>query len=228
MKIIILIHTASETAGSLGEYLKEIGVDAQIIRLDKGDRIPPLGAFDAVISMGGTMNVYEEDKFPFLKDETEFLKEAIYKDTPIVGVCLGGQMIAKAAGATVVKSPTKEVGWYPVALTAKGRRDLLFDGLPESLEVFQYHEDMFNLPEGAELLAKSEGCPHQAFRLRNAFALQFHVEVTPDMLKEWFSNSEGLKTMLEGYDQRASSLVPRARAMYDNWLGLIKDVKARL
>ena len=227
MKIIVLIHTPSEGPGSLGKYLEETGADVQIIRLDKGDPIPPMGSFDAVISMGGTMNVYEEDQFPFLKDETAFLKEAIYKDTPIVGVCLGAQMIAKAAGATVVKSPNKEVGWYPVALTAEGRKDLLFNGLPETMEVFQYHEDMFNLPEQAVLLAESEGCPHQAFRLRNAFALQFHVEVTPDMLKEWFSDSEGLKGLLEGYDQRENALVSRAHTIYKNLMGLIEDVKAR-
>jgi GMP synthase (glutamine-hydrolysing) len=136
--------------------------------------------------LGGPMNVYEEDKFPFLKAENSFLKEIVAKEIPFLGICLGGQLLAKACGAQVSKSSEKEVGWGTVKLTSAAKQDELFRNLPHKLPVYQWHEDTFALPEGAVHLASSEGCPHQAFRIGNdAYGLQFHSEVTSDMEREW-------------------------------------------
>ncbi len=224
MRVAALIHTATEGPGTLGAFLEKHGFDVALIRLDEGEAIPPIEDCAAVISMGGTMNVYEEDQFPFLKLETVFLANCIRAQKPVLGVCLGAQMIAKAAGAKVTKSPAQEIGWNTVTLTAEAGADTLFMGMPSPLNVFQYHEDMFHLPEGATLLAHSVGCPHQAFRINNAYGLQFHVEVTADMIAAWFPESNDLISILDGYRQRESTLVPQAEVMYTNFVRLIRNM----
>ncbi len=225
MKAIVLIHTASEGPGSLGDYLRQSGIEAPLIRLDLGEPLPEIGSFDAIVSMGGTMNVYEEDKFPFLGTETDLLRKAIELNIPILGVCLGAQMIAKAAGASVTKSPKPELGWDTVTLTKAAKDDAFLAGTPTDMDVFQYHEDMFGIPAGGVLLAKSGVCPHQAFRVANAYGFQFHVEVTPDMIMTWFADSPDLPHMLSGYDQVKDTLIPMADRLYANFVKNVKQCR---
>jgi GMP synthase (glutamine-hydrolysing) len=223
MKFIVLMHNETEGPGSLGTYLESIGGSIELLKLYEGASLPTgLGGFDAIISMGGPMNVYEEDKYPFLNDETVYLNEAVNAGVPALGICLGAQMIAKSQGAAVIKSPKKEVGWCRIDLTQKGQADNLFQGLPLSLEVLQWHEDMFNIPEGGVLLAGSEDCPHQAFRYKNAFGLQFHVEVTPEILTDWFSESPDFPSMMARHGQVKEVLSGHAERMYKNFVSLIK------
>ena len=132
------------------------------------------------------MNVYEEDRYPFLKDEDLFIKEAIQRGKSVLGICLGAQLMAKALGAKVFKAPGKEVGWYDVSLTRIGLRDPLFSDLPKTFPVFQWHEDTFEIPRAGRLIATSSPISHQAFRYgENAYGLQFHLEVTEKMIAEW-------------------------------------------
>jgi len=189
------------------------------VKLYAGELLPgdPAG-YAAVISMGGPMNVYEDDKYPFLAAEAGFLRMAIDRGIPVLGICLGAQMIARVCGAVVTKSPVKEVGWCMVSLTEAGARDPFFDGLPSELEVLQWHEDMFHIPEGGVLLASSTDCPHQAFRYGSAYGLQFHVEVTRDMLADWFVGSPALDAILTRYDDVHAVLDRRAKAIYHNWI----------
>ncbi|MBI5251344.1 MAG: type 1 glutamine amidotransferase [Desulfomonile tiedjei] len=224
MSFLVLMHNETEGPGSLGTYLKSIGAKVDLLKLYEGATLPAnLEGFDAVVSMGGPMNVYEEDQYPFLRDETVFLNKVVNAGLPVLGICLGAQMIAKAQGALVTDSPKKEIGWCNIDLTEDGRADTLFQGLPSSMEVMQWHGDMFHIPDGGILLAGSADCPHQAFRYKNAFGLQFHVEVTAEILKDWFSDLPDFPSMIARLDEVNAELSGRAERIYANFVSLIKD-----
>lgn len=224
MRALILSHHPSEGPGTIGTFLTSRGVSCKTAPLFDGAKIP-LDAldFDAIISMGGPMNVYEEDKYPFLNTETRLLKKALELRIPILGVCLGAQMLAKAAGARVVTSPAKEVGWFKIRLTDLGRSDRLFIGAPTEFEVFQWHGDMFEIPIGGGLLASSDLCPHQAVRFGSGYGLQFHVEVTRDMVSEWFVNTPEQGTILERMDLIQPNFSSCANLIFTNFLNHMKS-----
>ncbi len=223
-KVLILLHAESEGPGTLGTFLEARAAQVQILRLFAGEKIRRKPEeLAAAVSMGGPMNVYEEDRYPFLREETQFLQRAVAAGLPVLGVCLGAQMIAKACGARVRKSPQKEVGWFEVSLTRAGRLDPLLAGLPETFWVLQWHEDMFEVPEGGRLLASAAGCPHQAFRCRNAYGLQFHVEATREMLSEWFGGREDGRKILEAFDHREQGLALLAERIYSSFWSLVKS-----
>lgn len=224
MKVLILQHCASEGPGTIGSFLSSRGVGTKIIRLYDGVRIPSNAfEFDGIISMGGPMNVYEEEKYPFLRDETYLLKRAMQLKIPILGVCLGAQMIAKAAGAKVVRSPKEEIGWFNIGLTEVGRSDRLLLGLPSEFEVFQWHGDMFEIPKGGGLLASSALCPHQALRFGSAYGLQFHVEVTREMLSEWFSGTPQQAGILKRMDEIEPQFLACANLIFRNFFSILKN-----
>jgi GMP synthase (glutamine-hydrolysing) len=226
MRALVLMHAEPEGPGTIGSFFRSQGVELHTLRLYEGDRLPDdPGEFDAIVSLGGPMNVYEEEEFSFLRDETSFLRTAIVANVPILGVCLGAQMIAKAAGARVTQSPNREVGWCQVFLTEDGKRDAVFQCVPQALEVLQWHGDMFLIPEGGTLLAMGTECPHQAFRIHNAFGLQFHVEVTQGILTDWFTDSEEveLPQVLARFHEIKTELNRRAELIYRNFLGLVRD-----
>lgn len=195
MKLLIFQQVRDEGPGLLGEFLKRWGIPFDTIAFYRGDRIPPLSLYDALIVLGGPMNVYEEDRYPYLVDEDHAIKQGISLGIPYLGICLGAQLLAKALGAKVVANPIKEIGFDHVQLTAEAAGDRLFVGLPQQLPVFQWHGDTFNFPGGATRLASSSTCANQAFGYgRNAYALQFHLEVTPAIIRKWVSvNGEELK-----------------------------------
>ena len=200
MKVIIIKHIDIEGPGTIAEFLDDENIPYEVIDIFNGEPLPDsLSNTSAILVLGGPMNVYEEDKYPFLKDENEFLKEAIEKDLPILGFCLGAQLIAKAKGATVKKAPEKEIGWFKISLNSNGLNDPLFQGFPEEIDVFQWHGDTFEIPEGAHKLAESELCPNQAFRIgNNIYGLQFHVEVTEEMIQQWLDAYQDEIDSLQG------------------------------
>ena len=223
MKAIVLMHVESEGPGTLGTFLQNHGVEIETRKLYAKDPVPTeISGLDAVISMGGPMNVYEEDEYPFLKDETDFLRQAIDAGIPVMGVCLGAQMIAKACGKKVYRAPEEEVGWCQISLSEKARDDDLFKDLPSPLTVFQWHGDTFDVPDGGVLLATSEVCKNQAFRYKNAYGLQFHVEVTGDMLEEWFEDSDRKEEILEKYKVLRAELDGNAEKIYRGFLKLMQ------
>ena len=228
MKALVIMHAESEGPGTLGHYLETIQAGVQTARLYAGDPLPA-GAtgFDVIISMGGPMNVYEEERYPFLREETAFLQQAIPAGVPTLGICLGAQLIAKAGGAAVRKAPAREVGFGSVDLTEAGRQDALFQGLPESLPVFQWHEDTFELPPGSCLLATSPRCPHQAFRYHNAFGLQFHVEVTRNLLWKWFGPGLEGRGMVHRLGWLEPGFSIQAQTLYSNFFALAREPLAR-
>ncbi len=221
MDIAVFMHVESEGPGTLGTFLESRG--ARLVNFALYDREPVPSdpdRFAAVVSMGGPMNVY--DDHPWVEPEDLFLRKAIAADVPVLGVCLGAQLIAKACGARVTRSPEEEIGWSTISLTDESIEEPLFSGLPREMEVFQWHGDMFQIPSGGRLLASSNVCPHQAFRYRNALGLQFHVEVTPEILSEWFAGDPRLDGILARYGEVASVLDSHATRLYSNFLGLVQ------
>ncbi|OGC11426.1 hypothetical protein A3K48_02805 [candidate division WOR-1 bacterium RIFOXYA12_FULL_52_29] len=188
MTTYFIKHELSEGPGTIEEFLVKRGLPFQTIEAWRGDRFPEkITGADAVVSLGGPMNVYEEERYPFLAEEDLFIKRIIGEKVPFLGVCLGAQLLAKAAGAKVYRAAKKEVGWGTVDLTGSGKNDPLFAGSSPSLEVFQWHGDTFDLPENGTLLAIGSEVERQAFSVGDrAYGLQFHVEVSEKIITDWF------------------------------------------
>ena len=191
MNVLIIKHVDIEGPGLVEDCLRQEKIPYQILNLKPNIRLPKLDGLTHIVILGGPMNVYEEDRYPFLKDEDLFIKEAIQRGKKILGICLGAQLIAKALGAKVLKSPVREIGWYDVSLTNEGSKDACFSFLPRTFPVFQWHEDAFEIPKAGKLIATSEFVVHQAFRYgETVYGLQFHLEVTEEMILEWMRTYE--------------------------------------
>jgi GMP synthase-like glutamine amidotransferase len=192
MNVLIVQHVDMDGPGSIRTQLRDNGIPYRVLTLERNEPFPKLDDLTHVILLGGPMNVYEEDAYSFLKQEDLFVKEAIQRGKQILGICLGSQLIAKALGARVYRAPVKEIGWYGLSLTDEGRRDRIFSDLPGAFPVFQWHEDTFDLPKAAKLIATSDPVSNQAFRYGdNAYGLQFHPEVTEEMIRDWMKEYEG-------------------------------------
>ncbi len=191
MNALIIKHVAIEGPGLIEYCLKQEKIPCIILDLGLGIHLPKLDHFTHIVILGGPMNVYEEDRYPFLREEDLFIKEAIQRGKSILGICLGAQLMAKALGAKVFKAPVKEIGWYDVSLTKIGSQDPLFSCLPKTFPVFQWHEDTFEIPKSGKLIATSSPVSHQAFRYgEKVYGLQFHLEVTEEMIWEWIETYE--------------------------------------
>jgi GMP synthase (glutamine-hydrolysing) len=189
-QILIIKHVESEGPGLIEKVFAADGWEIRKAELGSGALLPEsLDETAAVIVLGGPMNVYEEVSFPFLKEEDRLIRKAIVEEVPFLGICLGAQLLAKTCGAEVKKAPSKEMGWYTATLTPQGRKDALFEGCPARLNVFQWHEDTFDVPEGGVLLGTGRTCMNQAFRIGpSAYGLQFHMEATPAMIECWMKD----------------------------------------
>lgn len=195
---LVLQHIECEDLGTIANAMSQRGIGYKYVRLFDGEPVPSdPGNYSGLIILGGPMNVYEEDKFPYLKDEDILIKKAVKNDMPVLGICLGGQLIAKATGAKVKKGTKKEIGWYDLKLTKDSRQDKVFNSLPGTIKVFQWHGDTFDIPDGAVHLAGSELFSNQAYRVGSSiYGLQFHLEVTQKMINRWISEyKEELSTL---------------------------------
>ncbi len=180
MRIHALQHVDFEGLGHIGHWIAVRGHSLTMTRFFAGEELPSPDQFDRLIIMGGPMNIYEDDRYPWLAQERAFIKEALARGKSAVGICLGAQLLADALGSPVFAGPQKEIGWFPIRLTDAGQRSALLQGLPSELTVFHWHGDTFNIPPGAIHLAASDGCPSQAFLSDNRIlGLQFHLESTP-------------------------------------------------
>lgn len=218
MKTLIIKHIGNEGPVTIGAYLKKIKSETQTIELWRGEELPTdLADISSVVCLGGPMNVYEEERYPFLKKEDVFIKEVLKKNIPFFGVCLGAQLLAKAAGAKVYKAAEEEIGWYKIKLTEEGKKDKIFSGLDaDVLDVFQWHGDTFDIPKGGILLAEGDKVRNQAFRIGSAYGFQFHIEVDEEKLAEWFAGDprkEGfvgyLRKIKTSYLQTATEICNR-------------------
>ena len=179
MRVAIFRHVPFEGAGRIHDALAARNIEARIV--DDPASAPEA---DGLIFMGGPMSA--NDPLPNLRREEELIRRAVAEGRPVLGVCLGSQLIARALGARVYRNPGKEIGWFDIHPTAEAATDPLFSILNTCETVFHWHSETFNLPTGAVLLASSDLCRHQGFRVgHNVYGLQFHLEATPDMNADW-------------------------------------------
>ena len=210
MKAQIVQHIECEGPGYLGDFLHGNGIEYEIARMYKGEQLPDI--FDVLIVLGGPMNVYEEERYPYLKGLNTTIKNFVVAGGHYLGFCLGGQLLAKALGAKVRRNQTKEIGNFEIQLTDGGVEDPLFKGFDTVFPALEWHGDTFEIPEGALKLVESALCANQAFRFKNAYGLQFHLEATPEMLAEWVKVYEDELTE-EGID--AAALIEETKRKAD-------------
>jgi len=223
--LLVLQHIACEPPGVYGDVLDERGLELVRVELDEGYALPSWREFDAIIAMGGPMSV--NDDLPWLADEKRLIAEAVRAGTPYWGVCLGVQLLASALDARVYAGGEPEVGVLPIWLTAEGLADPVFAGLPPSFPSLQWHGDTFDLPRGAVRLASSPAYTNQAFRFERAYGVQFHLEVSPSMAREWadvpeyaqsLEQSIGAESLLGAVDAEAEKMLAHGRTLFERWL----------
>lgn len=180
MNVHYLMHVPHEGLGAMEAWFVARGHHLARTRFFRGEVPPAPESIDWLVVMGGPMGVYEEDRHPWLREEKRFIERMIARGVPVLGVCLGAQLIAEVLGGTVAPHRHKEIGWFPVSLTEQARSNALFAPLPRTFTPLHWHGDTFTLPPGAVHLARSEACEHQAFAYEDrVLGLQFHVEALP-------------------------------------------------
>jgi len=194
MRIQILQHVAFEGPGTIADWAEENQHTMALTRLYDDEPLPAISNFDFLVVMGGSMGTEDSERHPWLQDEADFIREVAASDKPILGICLGAQLIASALGAEVRKNKMKEIGWFPISVFSNEKQSdivskasgdnpvsqtLIANIIPDALKVFHWHGDMFSIPERAQHFASSEACPNQAFVIdERIVGLQFHLEMT--------------------------------------------------
>jgi len=199
MSVLILKNIKTEGPGTIEDFLREANIHYEIVELET-ETVPEADNFNTLVMLGGPMSVNEAEIYPYIKQEEKLAKDFIDNGKKVLGICLGAQIMAKALGAEVYKGQKSEIGWYDIELTEDGIKDNMMRKLAlhpkagdfwKKFKVFHWHGETFDIPEGAVRLAKSEHYPNQAFKYAdNAYALQFHIEVSKETVYEWLKNEE--------------------------------------
>jgi GMP synthase (glutamine-hydrolysing) len=188
-KILVFQHVPYEPLGTLDPLLKQAGFRIRYVNFGRNpNERPTLDGYAALIILGGPMNADNTAEFPHLATELELIVEALQRDMSILGICLGAQLLAKALGGTIHASAGREIGWYSIDLTEAGQNDPVLSTFGQQSEVFQWHDDVIELPADTEHLAGSDNCPVQAFRHgEHAYGFQFHLEVDGALIERWLT-----------------------------------------
>ena len=189
-KILVFQHVPHEPLGTLDPLLKESGFRIRYVNFGRDpDLRPVLDKYAALIVLGGPMNADQIETHPNLVTEVAIIREALGRDMPVLGICLGAQLLAKALGGSVTRNPVREIGWYDVSLTEEGREDPVLSTFADRQTVFQWHEDGIRLPDTAAVhLASSPASAVQAFRCgEHAYGFQFHLEVDRSLIDRWLT-----------------------------------------
>jgi GMP synthase (glutamine-hydrolysing) len=207
MRVHYVIHASFETPGSIDQWAIGRGHVCSGTRTYEGQVLPDAHDIDFLIIMGGPQSPLQLREFPYLEDEINLVAKVIGQKKPVIGFCLGSQLIAEALGAKTRRSPEKEVGTFPVRLTHEGTNDAILRDFPAEFDVLHWHYDMPGIPDGAVLLARSMGCPHQAFRFGDrVYGFQFHMEQTAESIKSLLQN--GADDLTAGkYTQTAEAIL---------------------
>ena len=230
-EILVLQHQTCEPLGMIEPALLRANHTIRTVQTQHGQAVPPeLEGSAGLIIMGGSMGVYEQDRYSFLGDEIRLIQHALTREVPILGICLGAQLLAAALGSPVLSSQKKEIGWHPVTLAPEAAGDPLWQDIPTTFAGFHWHGDFFERPHGAVSLASSALTPCQAFRFGAAvYGLQFHMEVTETMIQDWITlfagelTETGTKpaTILEGIPSQLPPLHKIAQTVFDRWARLL-------
>jgi GMP synthase (glutamine-hydrolysing) len=229
---VVIRHAAEETLGLLAPALELAGRSFAYTDTFAAQTVPQdIGSARGLIVLGGPMGVYEADRYPYLADEMRLIAHTVRAERPVLGICLGAQLLAGALGARVYPgSIGPEFGWHDIRRSPLCGDDRLFHDAPATLSVVHWHGDTFDLPEGARLLWSSEKYPHQAFAAgKGAYGLQFHLELTPGMIADWTSSTPAETLVRGGTDAatlaaetpaRAATLTPIAGRVFARFLAL--------
>ena len=229
--VLVIRHAETEGAGFLGSFLDQHSIPWKMICIDKGEPIPKdISFYSGLVMMGGPMSV--NDDLPWIAEEVILIQQAISKKVPVLGHCLGGQLISKAMGATVQANPVKEMGWADV--TVIDQEGLSLFGV-SIFECFHWHGETFDMPQGARHLLSSQYCKNQAYLLGNSIAFQCHIEMTEEMVITWCENgnhelvsSRSSPAVMQGeeieqnLEQRIANLNTIAANVYSYWTGLLQ------
>jgi GMP synthase (glutamine-hydrolysing) len=227
--LLVLQHVGCEPPAAYEQELLERGLALHRVRLDLGEELPDWRAHSAIVAMGGPMGAYDDALHPWLGAEKRLIAEAVRAGKPFWGVCLGAQLLAASLGASVAPGPLPEVGVLAVELVDAAAEDPVFAGAPPSFHAFHWHGDTYELPPGAVRLARSQLYEQQAFVFANAYALQFHLEVTTALVAEWgevpaYADSlerlpgVALPGLLEQLARVQPTAIPLARELFAHWL----------
>lgn len=232
--VAIFRHVVNEGPGYFADYLDAKGIPWQLIRIDEGDPLPgDPRQFAGLAFMGGPMSV--NDDLPWIRRELALIRAAVGANVPCLGHCLGGQLMAKAMGGTVIRNPVKEIGWGRVRILENVLARAWFGPYREFL-AFHWHGETFTVPDDATRIASSAHCANQAFVFGKHLGMQFHVEMTPAIIRDWCGQwgeqvrkhaSDSVQTpeeMLENLAERARNLNAVATQLYDQWIqGLVRE-----
>ena len=221
--VTLLQHIHCETPGIISDCLQSANIDMRFVRTFERNPIPSnLDTRAGLIVMGGPMSVYDHEQFPFLLEEQRLIEKALKDDKPVLGVCLGSQLLAATLGAEVKSGAQKEIGWHPVTLTEDAATDALWKELPARFTAYHWHGDVYDLPQGAVSLASSELTPCQGFRYgTNAYGFLFHMEVTEKIIENMVAE---FQDELEEQCITAESIIQKTR----DYLSALQTVGGRV
>lgn len=235
-RVLVLQHTWEDPAGYLGELLEEYHIDYDIIEVES-QSVPDPTEYAAVIALGGPQHVYAAEHYPYLEQEKTQLRRVLEENIPYLGICLGGQLLADIVQGQVRRHTMTEIGFFDVQITEAGQTDPLYAHLPGYQKIFHSHQDVIDLPTDAVLLATSAATKNQAFRYgQYAYGLQYHIELSPDVLDIWLYHpefrestrevlgNEGYQRLEQTRGDHVAVYYEHTRTMFKNFLKISKVI----
>ena len=234
--VYIFRHQQYEGPGFFQQVLHKHKIPYEIMFIDQGEAVPDtLEPCSALVFMGGPMSV--NDNLPWIADEMRLIRAAVEAGMPVLGHCLGGQLISKALGGEISRNEVKEIGWLPVNKVDNPESRQWLQALPARFEAFHWHGEMFSIPQGATNILQSEKCPHQAFVINNTLAMQCHIEMTEPMVRQWAEfyqhelvegvpSIQSAATMESELAKHITQLQVIASAVYERWLQPLKQTQS--